>query len=83
MNDGIVREKTAVSDTAYLYGCEVDDLPVSREDRIAMHEAQADRAAMLAERLHDRISVLRKRVTKVNDAMNWNRMMADNLKKGK
>ncbi len=83
MSDGIVREKSAISSTAYLYGCEADELPVSREDRIAMHEEQEGRAKALAEKIYDRIAVLRKRLTKVHEAQNWNALMADNLRKGK
>lgn len=83
MSDGIVREKSAISSTAYLYGCEVDELPVSREDRIAMHEEQENRAKVLADKIYDRISTLRSRLIKVHEAQNWNRLMADDLKRGK
>jgi len=83
MNDGIVKEKTSISSTMELYGCNVEDLPISREDRIAMHEVQADRAKQIAEKLYDRISTLRSRLIKVHEAHNWNRLMADDLKKGR
>lgn len=48
-----------------------------------MHEEQEGRAKALAEKIYDRIAVLRKRLTKVHEAQNWNALMADNLRKGK
>lgn len=81
--DGIVREKTQISGTAYLYGCEIGDLPVSRDDRIKMHEAQLACALQLHDELDDLSREIRRRIIKVNDAINWNRLMLEDLQKGK
>ena len=35
----MIIEKHSVSDFVYLYGCEVDDLILSREERLLMHRA--------------------------------------------
>lgn len=83
MSDGIVKVKNSINSTEYLYGCDVNELPVSKEDRILMHEAQANRAKELGEKIYDRMGELGKRLKKVNESQNWNRMIVDELKKGK
>lgn len=82
MSDGIVREKKKISSFKELYGCDVEDTPVSREDRIAMHEDQLSKALRVHEKLDDRSRDIRRRIVKVNDAINWNRLMLEDLKRG-
>lgn len=82
MGDGIVREKKHISSYKELYGCEVEETPVSREDRIAMHEDQLKKALRVHEKLDDRSRDIRRRIVKVNAAINWNRLMLEDLKKG-
>lgn len=81
--DCIVVEKKSISSFRELYGCEVEETPVSREDRIAMHEDQLKKALRVHEKLNDRSSDIRRRIVKVNDAINWNRLMLEDLNKGK
>ena len=83
MGDGIVVEKKEISDTQYLYGCEIDELPIDVPYEIAKHKAQIIKGKELAEKLYDRATVIRRRIVKVNDSVNWNQLMLDKLEKGK
>lgn len=84
MKDGIVRQKTNISDTVDLYGCEVEEMStVSRDDRIVMHLDQAARSKQIAEKIYDRIKVLESRLKRVYNAQNWNELMAKQLRDGK
>lgn len=47
------RTKESINSFEYLYGLSVDKLPVSREDRIAMHTVQAQAAKGLYDKLYD------------------------------
>lgn len=53
MGDGIVREKKRVSSFRELHGCDVEDTPVSRADRIAMHEDQCLKCYYVSDRSND------------------------------
>lgn len=82
VGDGIVREKKYISSYKELYGCDVEDTPVSREVRIQMHEDQLAKALRVHEKLDDRSRDIRRKIVKVNDAINWNRLMLEDLKRG-
>jgi len=83
MSDGIVREKTQISDSEYLYGCDRGELEIDVEYEIAKHTRQIAKAKVLSEKLYDRATTIRRRIIKVNDAINWNQLMLDDLKRGK
>jgi hypothetical protein len=83
VSDGIVVEKKEISDTQYLYGCEIDGLPIDVAYEIAKHRAQILKGKALSDKLYDRATTIRNRIIKVNDAVNWNQLMLDNLKRGK
>jgi hypothetical protein len=83
MGDGIVKEKTSISSTMELYGCEVDELGIDIEYEIAKHTRQIAKAKVLSEKLYDRAATIRRRMVKVNDAINWNQLMLDDLKRGR
>lgn len=79
----MVIAKHSVSDFTYLYGCEVEDLPVAYEHRLQMHTVQRDKASALLSRLmepnyenrdHDRVNDVIK-------CIGWNESMIDKLKK--
>ena len=82
MNDGIVVEKNHISSTKDLYDCELGELPIDREYEIKKHEEQIIKAKALSEKLYDKGRVIRNRMIRVNNAINWNQLMLDNLKKG-
>lgn len=83
MSDGIVKEKKEISSTQELYGCEISELPIDIPYEIEKHKAQIKKGKELSERLGDRSSVIRRRIVKVNDSVNWNQLMLDNLLKEK
>jgi hypothetical protein len=83
MSDGIVVEKKEISDTQYLYGCEIGDLPIDVPYEITKHKAQIIKGKALSDKLYDRATTIRNRIVKVNDAVNWNQLMLDKLEKGK
>jgi len=82
MNDGIVVEKNHISSTKDLYDCELKELPIDREYEIKKHEEQIIKAKALSEKLYDKGRVIRNRTIRVNNAINWNQLMLDNLRRG-
>jgi len=83
MSEPIVKEKNQISDTQYLYGCNIDELDIDIDYEIRKHEKQIAKAKALSDKLYDRAATIRRRMIKVNDAVNWNQLMLDNLKKEK
>jgi len=83
MSDGIVKEKKEISATQELYGCEIDELPIDIPYEIEKHKGQIIKGKALSEKLYDKASILRKRIVKVNDAVNWNQLMLDSLERVK
>jgi len=83
MSDGIVVEKKEISATQYLYGCEIDELHIDLDYEIHKHQDQIIRGKRLSEKLYDRATAIRRRIVKVNEAVNWNQLMLDNLVKSK
>lgn len=81
----MVISKNSVSDFVYLYGCEVDDLPVSYEDRLKMHKEQRNKAIMLLSRLMEPKYADRdnERINDVIKCIGWNESMLQKLKKDK
>ena len=78
----MIIEKHSVSDFVYLYGCEVDDLILSREERLLMHTQQRIKANELLERLMDHPYTERdhRRINDVIKAVRWNEEMIKKLR---
>lgn len=81
----MIISKNSVSDFTWLYGCEVEDLPVAYEDRLEMHTVQAIRAKELLSRLMEPSFENRDndRIRDVLKCVGWNEKMIEKLKKGK
>ena len=79
----MIVAKNSVSDFTYLYGCEVEDLPVSYENRIEMHTVQRDKANALLARLMEPSFADRDhdRVNDVIKCIGWNDSMIEKLKR--
>lgn len=83
MGDGIVNEKNRISDTKYLYGVDIDELPINPAYEIAKHKEQIAKGKELVDKLYDRASRMRRRIVEVNEAIRWNELMIERLNREK
>jgi len=81
----MIVAKYSVSDFTYLYGCEVDDLPVAYDDRMEMYSVQCSKSKELLARLmvpsyEDRDN---DRINDVLKCIGWNESMIQKLKESR